>query len=336
MRILIVDDRAGNVALLERVLSAAGYGRLESTTDPSRVEDLCRSFDPQLLLLDLHMEPVSGFDIMSRLASVIADRTVTVLILTADVSIHSRRRALSLGARDFLTKPLDPAELLLRVHHLLETRCLELRLESENERLGRRVTERTEDLEQARRELLDRLALVAEYRDYATAEHTQRVGRTAALLGKRLGVGGGLIEMLRDAAPLHDIGKVGVSDAILLKPGPLTPDEVAAMRRHVEIGAEILSASHSPVLRLAQEIALSHHERWDGDGYGAGMSGEEIPLGGRITAIADVFDALTHRRPYKPAFDLAFSVAEIREQGGHQFDPTIVSAFAELDHASLI
>ena len=182
MRILIVDDRSSNVALLERVLSSAGYGALESTTDPTQVEEMCERFAPHLLLLDLHMHPLDGFEIMTRLAPMIADRRLTVLVLTADTSVYARRQALALGARDFLTKPLDSTEVLLRVHHLLETRYLEQTLEGENERLATRVSERTADLERARRDSLTRLALVAEDGDYSTAEHTPRVGRTAALL----------------------------------------------------------------------------------------------------------------------------------------------------------
>ncbi len=336
MRILIVDDRSSNVVLLERVLSAAGYTRVEATTDSTEVAALCGRYSPHLLLLDLHMHPVDGFQVMTQIAPMIDDRQVTVLIVTADVSIYARRHALSLGARDFLTKPLDNTEILLRVHQLLETRYLELQLESENERLAERVSERTRELERARRELLTRLALAAEYRDYVTAEHTQRVGRTAALLGRRIGMKRADVEMLRDAAPLHDIGKLGVSDAILLKPGPLSEEETTMMREHVAIGAQILSASHSPVLQLAQEIARSHHERWDGSGYVEGLAGEEIPLVGRITAIADVFDALTHERPYKPAFPVPDAVGEVLSQAGRQFDPQLVEGFGELDHAALV
>jgi putative two-component system response regulator len=336
MPIMIVDDRPSNVTMLERVLGGAGYRSLRSTSDPEQVVSICESFRPDLLLLDIHMRPLDGFEIMARLHQAIAERRMTVLILTADTSIYARRHALSLGTRDFLTKPLDAAEVLLRVHHLLEARCLERMLESENERLAERVGQRTNELERARGELLERLALVAEYRDYTTAEHTQRVGRTAALLADQFGLPSEEVAMLRDAAPLHDIGKLGVTDAILLKPGPLTPGETAAMRRHVGIGAQILSQSQSPVLMLAQEIARSHHEHWDGTGYSSGIGGEEIPLAGRITAIADVFDALTHERPYKPAFSVDDAVAEVRDQAGRQFDPQLVAAFVELDHATLI
>ncbi len=336
MRILIVDDRSSNVVLLERVLATAGYTRIEKTADSSEVAELCARFSPHLLLLDLHMHPKDGFQVMSELAALIASREVTVLVVTADVSIYARRHALSLGARDFLTKPLDNTEILLRVHHLLETHYLELRLAGENERLAEHVAERTDELERARGELLTRLALVAEYRDYTTAEHTQRVGRMAAQLGDRIGMSREEVEMLRDAAPLHDIGKLGVSDTILLKPGPLSEEETALMRQHVRIGAQILSDSHSPVLQLAQEIARSHHERWDGSGYLEGLAGEGIPLAGRITAIADVFDALTHERPYKAAFPVSDAVEEILSQAGRQFDPALVEQFAELDHAALI
>jgi putative two-component system response regulator len=336
MRILAVDDQEMNVKLLRRLLGAEGYGQVESTTDPGRTRELCQSFRPDLLLLDLHMPGQDGFDVLTSLADIISSGRLQVLVLSGDVTVSARRRALALGARDFLMKPLDHVEVLLRVRNLLEMRHLQQQLERQNEILAERVAERTHDLDDARREVLERLARVAEYRDYATGEHTQRVGRTAAMIAQVMGLSRDLIEMYRDAAPLHDIGKLGVTDAVLLKRGKLDADEWEVMRAHVRIGAAILSGSRSPVLRLAEEIAASHHERWDGTGYGAQLTGELIPLAGRITAVADVFDALTHERPYKLPLSVAEAVSEINRQSGKQFDPKVVEAFAELDHDSLL
>jgi putative two-component system response regulator len=259
-----------------------------------------------------------------------------VLVLTGDISVTARRRALELGARDFVTKPPDPVEILARVRNLLEMRHMQLQLELQNEQLSQRVAEQTRDIEQARQELLDRLALVSELRDYTTGEHTRRVGHTAELLARELLPLDDVRRAIRDAAPLHDIGKIAVPDSVLLKPGPLTDHETLLIRRHVEIGAQILGRSHSTVLRLAQEIALAHHERWDGTGYPSGRAGEEIPIAGRITAVADVFDALTHERPYKEALPVADAVRLIEHEAGRQFDPQVVAAFARLDHARLV
>jgi putative two-component system response regulator len=180
------------------------------------------------------------------------------------------------------------------------------------------------------------LALAAEYRDDETQEHARRIGRSAALIATKLGVPDDDVELLSRAAPLHDIGKIGIPDAILLKPDRLSPDEFELSKSHTTIGAGILSGSSSPLLRLAEEVALTHHEHWNGSGYPQGLSGERIPLAGRIVAIADVFDALTHDRPYKPAWAVDHAVAEIVGQSGKQFEPRMVDAFRELEHASLV
>ncbi|HEY8584773.1 MAG TPA: HD domain-containing phosphohydrolase [Capillimicrobium sp.] len=199
-----------------------------------------------------------------------------------------------------------------------------------------RVQATSAEAERARLETLERLALASEYRDDETQEHAHRIGRSAAAIGRRLGLDGCACERLRRAGPLHDIGKVAVPDAILLKPGRLTPDELAVVREHPEVGARILAGSESPVLQLAEEIARTHHERWDGAGYPTGAAGPEIPLAGRIVAVADVFDALTHERPYKPAWSVAAAVAEIEAGAGTQFDPDVVEAFRALDHDALV
>ncbi len=197
--------------------------------------------------------------------------------------------------------------------------------------LEERVAERTAELEEARWETIRCLALAAEYRDDQTYEHTQRVGRTAEQLAKALGLDHAWAELIRHAAPLHDVGKVGVPDSILLKPAKLTPDEFAIVREHAAAGARILDGSKSALLILAQQIALHHHEWWDGTGYPQGLKGDEIPISGRIVAVADVFDALTHTRPYKPAWSVTDSVLEIRRLSGSQFDPAVTAAFSQLD-----
>jgi putative two-component system response regulator len=336
MRLLIVDDNPANIELLEQVLAQSGYTDMHSTRDATSVADLCATLKPDLLLLDLHMPGLSGFDVMTGIRELLdPPQSMPVLVLTADSSREARHRALSLGARDFINKPIDATELLLRVGNLLRTRQLQQELESRNSRLDEAVRARTEELEQARLESLVVLATMAEYHDYATANHTQRVGLTASMIAQSMELPDPFVSTIKDAALLHDVGKVGISDRILLKAGQLTHDERMTMMSHVEIGGRILGQARSPVLRTAAEIARTHHERWDGRGYLCGLSGESIPLAGRITAVADVFDALTHERPYKAAWEPDRAAAEILSQAGQQFDPRVVDAFLGLDIASL-
>jgi putative two-component system response regulator len=337
LRILAVDDEQSNLLLLHRILERDGFTHVHVTADPARVPEMVEQLRPDLLLLDLHMPVIDGFELMRRLAPLASDgRSLPVLVLTADATDETKRRALSAGARDFLTKPLDRVELLLRVRNLLEVKQLQDRLHDHNAELEHEVAERTRDLDHARLEMLERLALAAEYRDDDTQEHAWRIGRISALIGRVLGLSDAEVGLIGRAAPLHDIGKIGIADAILLKPGRLTGDELAVMQTHAAIGAGILGGSQSPLLRLAEQIALTHHERWDGRGYPAGLAAEKIPLAGRIVAVADVFDALAHERPYKPAWPVADAVAEVITQGGRQFDPAVVAAFATLDHPTLL
>ena len=327
-RILVVDDEEANVLLIERILAKAGYASVTSTTDPERVMGLVDELEPDLLLLDLMMPRLDGFEIMEALRA--SGRDLPVLVLTADATQEVKRRALRSGARDFLTKPFDVDEVLLRIANMLDIRFLTVRLTDQNAALEERVRERTRELEESHIETFERLALAAEYRDDETGQHTRRVGRMAALLAQELGLPSERVELLERAAGLHDVGKIGVPDSILLAPRKLTPEEFDVIKTHTVIGARILSGSRSPLMNMAEQIAWSHHERWDGRGY-AGISGEEIPLVGRITTVADVFDALTHARPYKEAWPLDEAIAEIVGQRAQQFDPRVVDAFAAVE-----
>ena len=335
-RILIVDDQEANVRLLERILESGGYSDAVGITDSRTVLSIYLETQPDLILLDLMMPHLDGFGVMAQLlAHIPAGTYVPILVLTADISAEAKQRALSVGAKDFLTKPFDVAEVLLRIRNLLETRFLYTQLQGQNQVLDTRVRERTRQLDEAQIEILERLALAAEYRDDVTGQHTQRVGRNSALLARALGLPDDQVELLRRAAPLHDIGKIGIPDLILLRPGRLTREEFEVMKTHTAIGARILSGSHFPLLQLADEIARTHHERWDGSGYPTGAAGDAIPLSGRIVAAADVFDALTHERAYKPAWSVEEALSEIRSQQGQQFDPSVVDAFMTLPHQDL-
>jgi putative two-component system response regulator len=334
--IMIVDDEPANVLLLERILGQAGYSNLTTTTNSSEFLGLCMGTNPDLVMLDLHMPAPDGFEVMRQLAPWSDSRLLPIMVLTADASRDTKQRALSEGAHDFLTKPLDAVEVLLRTRNLLRMRFLEIAWRKQTLSLEAGVRERTEDLHKARLEMLERLAVAGEYRDDSTGEHTRRVGRTSALVAGALGVDEEEVELIRQAATLHDIGKIGIPDWILLKPGKLTPEERELMKKHVPIGRAILSGSRSPLLQMSEQIAFTHHEWWDGTGYVSGMDGNEIPLAGRIVAIADVFDALTHQRPYKEPMPVDAAVAEIRRSSGEQFDPSVVEAFQSLDHAALL
>jgi putative two-component system response regulator len=325
-RILIVDDESANVELLKRVLDRGGFSRIESTCDPREAADLFVKQQPDLILLDLHMPHMDGLAVMDRLNQLAEASYLPILMLTGDMTPEARREALSRGAKDFVNKPFHSDEVLLRIRTLLETRFLYLQIQSQNQVLEAKVAERTLELESAQIEIIERLARAAEFRDDNTGQHTERVGQMAAVLAREIGLPDAQVSLIRRAAPLHDVGKIGIPDSILLKLGKLTDDEFALVKTHTTIGARILSGSRFSLLQLAEEIAFTHHECWDGSGY-EGMTRESIPLAGRIVATADVFDALTQKRPYKAAWPITDAIAEIDRQRGRQFDPTIVDAF---------
>ncbi|MBW8894647.1 MAG: response regulator [Acidobacteria bacterium] len=325
-RILIVDDEPINVDLLRRLLERAGFSRLASTNDSREAVDLYTRFRPDLILLDLHMPHRDGLEVMDELNQIAEASYLPILMLTGDDTPEAKREALSRGAKDFLNKPFHSDEVLLRIGTLLETRFLYLQIQSQNQILEAKVRDRTRELEAAQIEIIERLARAAEFRDDNTGQHTERVGQMAALLARQIGLSDTQVSLIRRAAPLHDVGKIGIPDSVLLKLGKLTAAEFELVKTHTTIGARILSGSRFTILRLAEEIAFHHHERWDGNVYN-GISGSEIPLGGRIVAIADVFDALTQQRPYKPAWPVGDAIAEIDRQRGRQFDPALVDAF---------
>jgi len=330
-QVLIVDDQEPHVHHLEGLLRRAGYSNLASTTDRHQVLSLCADVQPDLIILDLAAVESEGLQMLELLKPMIPDDTYTpVVMLTEDLTLLAKQQALAGGAKDFLTKPFDPAELLARIQNLLEGRFLLLELQNQNQFLEKRIRERSGEVEEAHIELLERLALAAEFRDDDTGEHTKRVGQTSALLARAWGLPQDQVMLIRRAAPLHDVGKVGIPDRILLKPGRLTPEEFEVMKTHTTIGAKILSGGRFPLLKMAEEIALTHHEQWDGSGYPRGLKGEAIPLAGRFVAIADAFDALTHARTYRKAWSAEEAVAELKRCAGKQFDPKAVDAFLAL------
>ncbi len=330
-KILVVDDEPVNVALLERLLRAEGYRHITATTDPREAVALYREQRSDIVLLDIRMPYMDGFQVMAALREQDeADDYVPVLVLTAQIDPETRMRALQEGARDFLNKPFDRWEVLTRIRNMLEVRLLHNRVRQQNRELEARVRERTRELHETRLEIIRRLGRAAEYRDNETGNHIIRMSQVSQRLAQAAGLPEAQCELILHAAPMHDIGKIGIPDRILLKPGKLEAEEWSLMQRHVEIGAEILSGHDSELMRMARRIALTHHERWDGKGYPRGLKGEEIPVEGRIVAIADVFDALTSERPYKRAWAVEEAVAEIQRGAGNHFDPHLVALFMEI------
>jgi putative two-component system response regulator len=298
--------------------------------------------NPDILLLDIMMPEVSGLEILESIRADQHYARLPVLILTGADNRELKREALELGATDFLTKPVDAEELIPRVRNALLVKSYQDDLEM-------KVRERTVELEKARRELIYCLARASEYRDNETGNHVIRVGCYAGIIADELGLEQDRVLMIQQAATLHDLGKIGMPDSILLKPGKLTPEEFESVQKHcaygkkicrpmsleefgafsshTQLGAEMISNCTSPLMETAASIALTHHEKWDGSGYPLGLAGEHIPIEGRITAIADVFDALSSKRPYKPAFPLEKCFATLEDSRGGHFDPAALDAF---------
>lgn len=341
-RILIVDDEEPNVELLVEILAAAGFRDVVSTTDSRRAVDLFEEARPDLILLDLHMPHLDGFAVLERLGHRIPrGSNLPILVLTAEASLEAKRRALSRGARDFLTKPFDITEVILRIRNLLETRRLHTALARQNAVLEERVQERTAHLWEAVQRLQEseaatraaiaetirHLASAAELRDEETGRHIERMSRYCGVIAARIGYEEERCDLIRLAASMHDIGKIGVPDRILRKKGKLTAAEMEEMRTHADVGFRILEDSHAEVIELAALIALTHHERFDGGGYPRGLVGEVIPIEGRIAAVADVFDALTSNRVYRRALPLGQAIDIMRAERGRHFDSELLDVF---------
>jgi putative two-component system response regulator len=324
--ILIVDDEQSNVDLLLLLLRRHGYANVRGTTCTADGLAILDGGGVDLLILDLHMPEMDGFAVLAALRERTGAEVLPVLVLTGDGSRAIRNRALSSGAKDFLTKPFDTDEALLRIKNLIITRFLYDALTRQNEVLEDRVRERTCELEQAQVEILSRLARVAEYYDEETADHTRRVATLSSRIARALGLSPEAATLIGTASLLHDVGKIAVPGEITRQSGPLTDAQRQAMMQHTVEGARMLSGSRFELLRQAEEIAMTHHERWDGSGYPYGLRGAAIPLAGRIVAAADVFDALISDRPYKEAWSRARALDELRRMSGKHLDPDVVAA----------
>ena len=326
-RILVIEDEPINVRLIERTLALEGYQDLLGVTDAEEGLRRLETGGTDLVILDLNMPGIDGFAFLRAMSRLPMPVRPPVLMLTAQNDRDSRIQALRLGERDYVAKPFDRVELLARVRNLLEMHSLYKTVRSQKDLLETRVLERTRELNDTRLEVVRRLGRAAEYRDNETGFHIIRMSKFSALIGCDSGMSKEDAELLLHASPMHDIGKIGIPDRILLKPGKLDPHEWEVMKTHAAIGAEILSGHDSQLMRMARDVALHHHEKWDGSGYPHGLAGEDIPLVGRVVAVADVFDALTSERPYKRAWPLQAALDHLRKLSGTHFDPRAVSAF---------
>lgn len=330
MDIVIVDDSPIAIALLKRLV-----GKLADSTPlpfTSSVAGLewCAAHDPDLVIVDYMMPDMDGIEFTRRFRLLPGKAETPVLMVTSSDDRELRHRALNLGISDFLTKPFDPVELKARMRNLLALRSSQRHLLQRAQLLADEVAKAakaTLEVASRERETLLCLGRAAEHRDPETHEHVTRMSNYSRLIAMQMGLSEQEGDLLLLAAPLHDIGKLGTPDSILLKRGALTPEEFSIMKQHTVIGERILVHSTSPILKAGAKIAISHHEKFDGSGYPYGLRGESIPLYGRIVAVADVFDALTSARPYKKAWDLDRSLAMLREGSGHHFDPGCIDAF---------
>jgi len=326
-KILIIDDEPINLDVLKELLDCEGYSSITCHHNPLDAIQSYKCEEYDLVILDLNMPIMSGFDVMDAFKDIQSRLPPPILVLTALGDKATKIQALTQGANDFLTKPFDHEETISRVNNLIHLHIAKKELKKTNDILEEKVQKRTQQLQEATMDAIYRLGLVADYRDTETSEHTKRVGTVSQKLGELLGLDKEYCTKLLHAAPMHDIGKIGIPDSILLKPGKLTPDEWKYMKRHTIIGEHILQDSPSDILELAREIALSHHEKWDGTGYPSQLKGEEIPLSGRIVIIADVFDALSSDRPYKKAWPKEKILGYMLEQKAIMFDPKVLDVF---------
>ncbi len=348
-RLMIVDDESINIEVVKAYLEDEGFENFITSTDSLATIDLIRRELPDIVLLDINMPGISGLEILETMQSDSQLSLIPTVILTASNDPQIKLKALRLGASDFLAKPVDPSELMLRVENVLAVKAYQDHLSQYSQKLEQQVKLRTAELLRSRQEAIHCLARAGEYRDDDTGHHVTRVGRYSALIASELGFPTEAVDLIEQAAQLHDVGKIGIPDAILHKPGkldptefeiiqehcsigrriinPLSHEESIRLKTHTSVGMQIMGSASSPVLKLAAVIASTHHEKWDGSGYPRGIAGSAIPIEGRIVAVADVFDALSSERPYKKAFPIEKCLQILAEGRGAHFDPRVLDAF---------
>ena len=316
--VLIVDDMPENIDLLSSLLTP--FYKVKVANNGERALKIAIQSLPEIILLDIMMPDMDGYEVCHLLKQEPRTRPIPVIFITAMTGIEEEKRGFELGAVDYITKPLSPPIVLARVR-------TQLQIYDQNRALEEKVKQRTSELDQSRLEIIRRLGRAAEYRDNETGLHVIRMSYYSRIIAKGIGMDDNEADIILNAAPMHDVGKIGIPDTILLKPGPLDDAERTIMQKHAEFGAEIIGEHENILLKSARSAALTHHERWDGKGYPAGLAGEDIPVIGRILAIADVFDALLSDRPYKKAWPLERALELMRNEAGSHFDPQLVRVF---------
>lgn len=317
--ILVVDDNPDNIDVLTGILKP--YYKVKASISGHVALKIAQAKQkPDLILLDIMMPEIDGYEVCQKLKENPLTRNIPVIFVTAKTEIEDEQKGFELGAVDYITKPVSMPLVLARIKTHLALYDQQRELESQ-------VIQRTEQIEETRAEIIKRLGRAAEYKDNETGMHVIRMSYYSRFLAEQIGVDPQWAELLFNAAPMHDIGKIGIPDRVLLKPGKLDAEEWAIMQKHVEYGGDILGNHDSELLSLAREVALGHHEKWNGKGYPKGLKGDEIPLSARIVAIADVFDALTSERPYKAAWPIDKVINLLEEESGEHFDPALVPEF---------
>jgi putative two-component system response regulator len=325
--VLIVDDNFTNLTLFRHLLKKIDDVESVDFDEPLKALEWCTTNEPDLVLLDYMMPEMDGLEFIQHFKEIEEYKDVPIIVITADTENEVRHKALNLGAQDFLNKPIDKVEFLARIKNLLALRESQQALENRADWLDKEVKKATTELRSREKEMVLRLSKAAEHRDPETGQHLIRMSNYSRLIARELGLSEEQQELILEAAPMHDIGKVATPDAILLKQGKLTDDEFRVMKQHAENGYNILAESNSLLIQTAAIMALTHHEKFDGNGYPRGLKGELIPIYGRIVAVADVFDALTSSRPYKKAWSLEDSIKFLKDNSGIHFDPQCVEAF---------
>ncbi len=332
-RIMIIDDNQSNVDLLKDILATEGFTSVLCLTDSRKAKNMYIAYDPEIVLLDINMPYFDGYDLLEQFRDIEQSSYIPVLVLTALRDNKTRIKALKAGAQDFLTKPFDNVETITRIRNLLTVRILHNQVKNQNTILEKKVQERTIELKETRLEIIHRLGRAAEYKDNETGAHIIRIGKMSSLLGKLSGMSEEQVDLLLNTSPMHDIGKIGIPDSVLLKPGKLDAEEWKTMKKHTTIGASLLDGQKSGLIISARQIALTHHEKWDGTGYPNGKKGKEIPFEGQIVGIVDVFDALTSKRPYKDPYPMEKALSIIKQERGRHFNPELTDLFIKHFHS---
>lgn len=318
--VLVVDDTPDNIDILVETLK--GDYRVKAALNGQMALRITQESQPDIILLDVMMPEMDGYEVCRRLKADYLTRNIPVIFVTAKISVEDELYGLEVGAVDYITKPISPPIVKARVK-------TQLSLYDQNRELDRKVRKKTEELHETRLQIIRRLGKAAEYKDNETGLHVIRMSKYSHILALAAGMNEDDAELLMNAAPMHDIGKIGIPDSILRKPGKLDDEEFGIMRTHCTIGADVIGEDPSELLQLAKVVALTHHEKWNGFGYPNGLKGDDIPLVGRIVAVADVFDALTSERPYKKAWSVEKTIQLLEEESGNHFDPELIPLFIE-------